>query len=296
MTTLASHITANSTVCSIICADHQQYTNGFPSERTSNEGKSFMSRRHHWVHAKILSSCFISGFTVSHWWAIEQKEHTGTSLFYIVCYDDSLLDDQNQFVFILARSNWRSGNYHQDQVGSGVTKLNLFYTCCRRVIELCDTWRRVANKKTTIFLCHWKACSGDQIKMKPPKFDIAGPRDQYVLLNKLCSHFIMTTTASQITSLTIVYSTVYSGISKKTSKLRVTGLCVGNSPVTREFPAQRASNMGNVSIWWRHHDNVWRMTKGQQSEAWTKWSTFWRRYIFFWYMIHFTLDRICFKD
>ena len=30
--------------------------------------------------------------------------------------------------------------------------------------------------------------------------------------------------------------------SKKTSKLRVTGLCEGNSPVTCEFPAQRASN------------------------------------------------------
>ena len=28
--------------------------------------------------------------------------------------------------------------------------------------------------------------------------------------------------------------------SKKTSKLRVTGLCEGNSPVTGEFPAQRA--------------------------------------------------------
>ena len=41
--------------------------------------------------------------------------------------------------------------------------------------------------------------------------------------------------------------------SKKTSNLRVTGLCVGNSPVTGEFPAQRASNAENVSIWWRHH-------------------------------------------
>ena len=40
--------------------------------------------------------------------------------------------------------------------------------------------------------------------------------------------------------------------SKITSKLRVTGLCVGNSPVTGEFPAQRASNAENVSIWWRH--------------------------------------------
>ena len=41
--------------------------------------------------------------------------------------------------------------------------------------------------------------------------------------------------------------------SKKTSKLRVTGLCEGNSSVTSEFPAQRASNAENVSIWWRHH-------------------------------------------
>ena len=42
--------------------------------------------------------------------------------------------------------------------------------------------------------------------------------------------------------------------SKKTSMLRVTGLCAGNSPVTGEFPAKRASNAENVSIWWRHHD------------------------------------------
>ena len=40
--------------------------------------------------------------------------------------------------------------------------------------------------------------------------------------------------------------------SKKTSKLGVTGLCAGNSSVTGEFPAQRASHE-NVSIWWRHH-------------------------------------------
>ena len=41
--------------------------------------------------------------------------------------------------------------------------------------------------------------------------------------------------------------------SKKTSKLRVTGLCVENSPGTGEFPAQMASNAEHVSIWWRHH-------------------------------------------
>ena len=44
--------------------------------------------------------------------------------------------------------------------------------------------------------------------------------------------------------------------SRKTALLRVTGLCVGNSPVTGEFPAQMASNAENVSIWWRHHGTL----------------------------------------
>ena len=44
--------------------------------------------------------------------------------------------------------------------------------------------------------------------------------------------------------------------SKKTSKLRASGLCVGNSPVTGEFPTQRASNAEDGSIWWRHHDTM----------------------------------------
>ena len=39
--------------------------------------------------------------------------------------------------------------------------------------------------------------------------------------------------------------------SMKTSKLRVTSLCAGNSPVTGEFPAERANNADNVSF-----DNV----------------------------------------
>ena len=53
----------------------------------------------------------------------------------------------------------------------------------------------------------------------------------------------MTAIAYQIPSHTIVYSTIYSGTDlfgrwSKTSRLRVTGLCEGNSPVTSEFPAQ----------------------------------------------------------
>ena len=60
--------------------------------------------------------------------------------------------------------------------------------------------------------------------------------------------------ASQITSLPVVYSVVYSGVdNKKHTKLLVTGLCEGNSQETGEVPAQMASNAENVSIWWRHH-------------------------------------------
>ena len=57
--------------------------------------------------------------------------------------------------------------------------------------------------------------------------------------------------ASQITSLTIVYSTVYSGADQRKHQ-SVTDLCVGNSSVTAEFPAQMASNAEDVSIWLRH--------------------------------------------
>ena len=84
-----------------------------------------------------------------------------------------------------------------------------------------------------------------------------------VCVGKTFYHYndvIMGAMASQITSLTIVCSALYLGEnrlfsprSKKTSKLRVTGFCVGNSPVTGEFPAQRASNAENVSVWWRHN-------------------------------------------
>ena len=61
--------------------------------------------------------------------------------------------------------------------------------------------------------------------------------------------------ASQITSLTIVYSTVYSGADQRKHQSSASLACEGNSPGTDEFPSQRASNTENVSIWWRHQDH-----------------------------------------
>ena len=51
----------------------------------------------------------------------------------------------------------------------------------------------------------------------------------------------------------IVYSTVCSGADQRKHQSSASLTFAGNSPVTGEFPAQRASNAENVSIWWRHH-------------------------------------------
>ena len=59
----------------------------------------------------------------------------------------------------------------------------------------------------------------------------------------------MSSIAPQITTLTIVYSTVCSRRrSKKTSRQWPL-----YGEFTGEFPAQKASNAEIVSIWWRHH-------------------------------------------
>ena len=61
---------------------------------------------------------------------------------------------------------------------------------------------------------------------------------------------------------------VFKRRSKKTSKLRVTGLCEGNSPGTGEFPAQMTSDAENVSIWWRHHEWSLNTTESCKMEWW----------------------------
>ena len=59
--------------------------------------------------------------------------------------------------------------------------------------------------------------------------------------------------ASQITSIAIVYSTIYSGAVQRKHQISASLTFVRG--VYGEFPAQRASNAENVSIWWRHQEN-----------------------------------------
>ena len=65
----------------------------------------------------------------------------------------------------------------------------------------------------------------------------------------------MSAIAYQITSVSIVCSTVGSGADeRKHQSFASLAFVGGNSPVTGEFPAQKASNAENVYIWWRHHE------------------------------------------
>ena len=89
----------------------------------------------------------------------------------------------------------------------------------------------------------WRQCNERQTSLGAS----ALPRHHYI-------DVIMTTMASQITSLMAIYSTVYSDADKKNIKApRYWPLC-GEFTGAGEFPAQRASYTENFSIWWRHHD------------------------------------------
>ena len=109
-----------------------------------------------------------------------------------------------------------------------------------------------SNSKKTSKLFITGACEGNRWRSveSPHK----GPT-----IRKPLPHYndvIMGTIASQFTKLReCLRNRLFGRRSKKTSMIRVTGLCAGNSPVPAgpgEFPAQRASNAENVSIWWRH--------------------------------------------
>ena len=85
-----------------------------------------------------------------------------------------------------------------------------------------------------------------------------GPMDHPHRWFPIAKHYndvIMSAMASQITSLTIVYSIVYSDADQRKHQSSASLAFVrGNSPVTGEFPAQRTSNAENVSVWWHHHE------------------------------------------
>ena len=83
-------------------------------------------------------------------------------------------------------------------------------------------------------------------------------RTHYGVIVMFAFHYddvTMSLMASQITSLTVVYSTVYSDVDQRKHQSSASLALCGEFTGTGEFPAQRASFAEYVSIWWRHH--VW---------------------------------------
>ena len=103
--------------------------------------------------------------------------------------------------------------------------------------------------------------------MSGSRHDVVKSTEKEAKIDQHHSEVIMDAAASQITNLTIFYQPFIQAYIEKTAKLRITGLCAGNSPVTGEFPAQIASNAENVSIWWRQQNDemsakCWRFRPG----------------------------------
>ena len=113
------------------------------------------------------------------------------------------------------------------------------YNTCARVCSLSVEW----CIKRNLHYCH----QGRRIGFNIHEFcTLLCDRQHY-------NDVIMRVMASKITDACLL-NRLFGRRWKKTSKLRVTDLDEGNSPVTGEFSAQRASNAENVSIWLWHHD------------------------------------------
>ena len=93
-------------------------------------------------------------------------------------------------------------------------------------------------------------CWGGCLKFKPCFVTFVFENKIFLYFTSLLSNhydIIMSAMASEITSLTIIYSTAKSN---KTSILRVTSLCDGNSPVNS--PLKGPVTRNSFSNWWRH--------------------------------------------
>ena len=132
-------------------------------------------------------------------------------------------------------------------------------------------WGRIVKHPKNVIFSHynewirrghvWYSCVETGLPFPSEQFDVCNHqlhrqnKDSHGVESWHYDEVKMSAMASQISSLTIIYSTIYSGADKKKpSKLCVTDFRAENSPVTGEFPAQMASNAESVSIWWGHYD------------------------------------------
>ena len=122
------------------------------------------------------------------------------------------------------------------------------YLQTHRISTRCYAWifQRCIVPNGVIFQWHWheipNICYGIYT-------DVSLEYQSMAIVWYHYSDVIMGAMASQITSLAIVYSTVYSGADQRKHQSSASLAFVWG-----EFPAQMASNAENISIWWHHHD------------------------------------------
>ena len=122
--------------------------------------------------------------------------------------------------------------------------------CARKLPNMEVYWNR-ENRGHLDRLAHWPTGLPKYIIYR----DITGlPAQPFIdqdwsSFNQIVhyTNVIMSAIASQITSLTIVYSAVYSGIDQRKYQSSASLAFV------RGIPTRRVSSAENVSIWWRHH-------------------------------------------
>ena len=105
--------------------------------------------------------------------------------------------------------------------------------------------------------CHFFCTKHPDIRLWP-----GSKRQQAIICNNRYSDFIMGTIASQITSLTIVYSTVYSGADQRepqssASLAFVQGIHRGLVNSRHKWPVTRKMSLMTSSWWWpKLHDII----------------------------------------
>ena len=118
----------------------------------------------------------------------------------------------------------------------------------------CDNYlARKLNGKCHLVAIHWTTVPVLYCKVKSlDSFEYRAPAD----FTTMCPIFTLRWNHNERNGVSnhqphdCLLNRLFRRRSKKTSKLRVPGLCDGNSPGP---PTQRASYVENVSIWWHHH-------------------------------------------
>ena len=132
-----------------------------------------------------------------------------------------------------------------------LSERHIFCTDLVYGLSMCSL-RRAASHHTLRLVSLSMPCRSEYCHHRFTK--ITNNHSIYVLsMGRRFCHYcdvIMGAMASQITSLTIIYSNVHSGADQRKYQSSASLVFVWG---IHQWPAQWASNAENVSIWWHHH-------------------------------------------